>query len=883
MSDHDATVGARPSLPIYDHVDEIVKTIRDHQVVVVEGPTGSGKTTQLPRILLHAGLVPGMIGVTQPRRIAATSVASRIAVEEGVELGEEVGYAIRFDDKSGPKTQIKVMTDGILLMEARTDPLFSAYDIIMVDEAHERTLNIDFTLGLLHRALERRRDLKVIVSSATLKPEVFQRYFGDVVGEVPMLSIEARVFPVEIAHAAPRSGRPDDVVEAAATAVMGIHKRGAPGHVLVFLSGEGMIRSTEEELLRRDKSGRMQILPLFGRLPREEQERVFDDFGDRRKVVLATNIAETSLTIPDVCFVVDSGLAKVPRMQAGTGIQVLAEEGISQASAAQRSGRAGRTAPGKTVRLYSPRDLAMRAEFVDEEISRLDLSDVFLRLIDHGVERVQDFPFPTRPPKSKVRAALRKLEVLGAITPDQKLTEVGRRMVPFPLSPELARMVVEAGDHFPNVLDEVLVVGAFLSGRRPYLFPQDEEAYARAVHKELARREGDAVTDVHTYRLYQKALDKEAFCGRNYLDPDIMAFVEKTHDQLREIARNVLGTEIGSGGPNMSINRAVAAGFADNILMSRGRALVGPGDAKISLHPSSSLFGTWPKFVVAAEIMVSTRAYAHKASVIKPEWIPELNPELARRWRIRGEGRRREQGEAVAEAPDALFLRGVQLPLSIRRGEVRVDIPLTVIPRLQGVGLDELPPGASDWKSRISTGRHHFAQGLPLGVLLELLPVLPLPVAGSPIPQDVPEGAMLELDRNLHTLERFLDRLLLPSIPSRGRRAGWLMLASSGDGVFWYEVNSDILEAADTTLASLREVSASLPPSDGIQDVIEGQYNRIEPIHTAIQGILSQSGDRRRSRSRTRSPGSGNQGKKGPGDRGFRGGGGRKKGRRRKR
>ncbi|MEC9071658.1 MAG: oligonucleotide/oligosaccharide-binding fold domain-containing protein, partial [Myxococcota bacterium] len=502
--------------------------------------------------------------------------------------------------------------------------------------------------------------------------------------------------------------------------------------------------------------------------------------------ILSTNIAETSITIPDVRFVVDTGLAKVPRVQARTGITTLREEGISQASAHQRSGRAGRTSAGEAVRLYGARDLAQRPQFTDEEISRLDLSDVFLRLIDHGVERVETFPFPTRPPAAKVRAALRKLRSLGAIDDDQQLTHIGRRMVPFPLSPQLARMVIEAVDNLPDVVDDVLVVGAFLSGRRPYLFPQDQEHAARAAHRHLAHPLGDAPTDILTYRGWIRAKDPDRYCERNFLDPDTMAFIHKTYTQLRDIAEQ-MNIEIRSGGPPMSVNRAVAAGLPDQLLMAKGRTLIGPGDATISIHPSSSLYGSHERFVVAGELVVSTRTYARWVSVIKREWIAELNPDLAAQWRIRpGKGKGKgEEREEQANLPSELSIRGVTLPVSVRRGEARVEIPIEAVESLKGATPEELPGNSASWKSRVSSGRHRFAQGLPLGTLIELLPLIPLPAPDAKLPRDAPDGAMLEVDRNLHTLERYLPRLMEPCLPGRGKRPGWLTLAASGEGVYW--------------------------------------------------------------------------------------------------
>ena len=836
---HTAALRAEAAnLPIRQHTAALVEAVRQHRVVVVEGPTGCGKTTQLPRILLEAGLAPRLIGVTQPRRIAATSVALRIAAEEGVAIGEEVGYAIRFDDACSERTRIKVMTDGILLQEARTDWLFSAYDIIVVDEAHERTLNIDFVLGLLHEALTRRDDLKVILSSATIQPEVFQRFFGDVAGgDVPLVSIDARTHPVEVQHRPPQSTHPADVAQATADEVLRIHGARKPGAVLVFLSGEAMIRDTAQAIHRGHRGKDMVVLPLFGRLTREEQERVFSSYEGQRKVVLATNIAETSITIADVRYVVDTGLAKVPRVNRRSGLTALREEGISRASAEQRSGRAGRTAPGQAIRLYSARDLARRPQYLDEEITRLDLSDVLLRLVALGVSDVERFPFPTPPPRQGVRAALEKLESLGAIDGDRKLTPTGQKMIPFPLDPTHARMVVEAADRFPDVVWEVAVVGAFLSGRSPYLFPPGEEDPARRAHRNLAHPHGDAMTAVHTFRLWSRADDKAALCERNYLDPDIMAFIAKTHAQLIDIAERQGIAPTGGGAPQ-GVVRCVAAGFAHQFLRADGRVFSGRGDTRIAIHPSSALFGVRAPYVVAAEIVISARAYARQVSTVKPEWIVELAPDLARRWRLGKRGKSARDRQDLADVPEVLRLGEAALPVSVRRGEVRVDVPAEAAHLLAAAPPEELPGKSAAWKGRVSIGRNRFLVGMPLGKLIRLLAVVPLPDPDTRLPRAHFEGALLEADRNLHALEKHLDQLLVPMLPSRGRRAGWLMLVANGAEGYWYEVTTNFGEAVTTTVAALRDLATTVAKDDEIQQRIEPLITHMSGLADDVQAIL---------------------------------------------
>jgi HrpA-like RNA helicase len=810
------------SLPIYDAEEAILEALEHHQVIIIEGPTGCGKTTQLPRILLHAGVTKTRIGITQPRRIAAVSVAGRIAAEEGVALGEEVGYTIRFDDQTGPDTIVRVMTDGILLQEARSDPWFSRYDVIMVDEAHERSVNIDFLLGLLHRAVAKRDDLRVIVSSATLDPELFQRYFSDVAGEVPLITVDARTFPVEIHHRAPETDDTRDVVQAAAREVVRIHKSGREGHILVFMPGEGMIKDTEAAILERHRGQGLIVLPLYGRLTREEQERVFDEFDGQRKVVIATNIAETSITIAGTCFVVDSGLAKVPRVSTRTGIATLREEGISRASAAQRSGRAGRTAPGEVIRLYTRKDLARRPEYTDEEFIRLDLSDVFLRLIDLGVGRVEDFPLPTRPPRGKTRAALDKLMALGAIDEDQRLTQLGHRMVPFPLDPTLARMVVEAADRFPNVVKEVCVVGAVMSGRSPYLFPPEFEDEARRAHQALAHPLGDAVTAVTTYKGWEKADDRERYCAQNYLDPDTMTFIEKTTLQLCSITEQQ-GVTIGSGGDPSGIVRSLAAGFAHRILRGQGRVYTSASDdTRIAIHPASTLFHTRPRFIVAAEIVISRRAYARHVSVLHPEWLADVAPDLARQWRAVPKGRKKtREWVEPATVPAHLKVGRHKLPLRVRRGDILVEIPMEACQALGEATLSSLPAGADKYKARVSNAKYRFFVGMPLGKLMGLLPHVPLPKPKENLQKIGFEGALLEADRDMHTIGRHLQKIGTPMLPSRGKRPGWVMLVGNGADGFWYEVASDFREVIATSLDALRALSNHLGDDEGLRKKVD--------------------------------------------------------------
>jgi ATP-dependent helicase HrpA len=452
-----------PALPVSQRRDEILAAVRDHQVVVVAGETGSGKTTQLPKLCLELGRgVQAMIGHTQPRRLAARTVAERIAAELATPLGGAVGYKVRFTDQVGENTLVKLMTDGILLAEVQHDRLLRQYDTLIVDEAHERSLNVDFLLGYLKRLLPRRPDLKVVVTSATIDPQRLSRHFDD----APVVEVSGRVYPVEVRYrpVVDDAGDADrDQTQAICDAVDELTAEG-PGDILVFLSGEREIRDTADAL-RQQRRRDTEVLPLYARLSAAEQHRVFQPHPGRR-IVLATNVAETSLTVPGIRYVVDPGTARISRYSHRTKVQRLPIEPISQASANQRKGRCGRTADGICIRLYAEQDFLSRPEFTEPEILRTNLASVILQMTSLGLGDVAAFPFVDAPDRRSVKDGVRLLEELGALDPDAKpgrrrLTPLGRQLAQLPVDPRLARMVVEADRH--GCLREVLVVAAALS------------------------------------------------------------------------------------------------------------------------------------------------------------------------------------------------------------------------------------------------------------------------------------------------------------------------------------------------------------------------------------------------------------------------------------
>jgi ATP-dependent helicase HrpA len=468
-------------LPVVARRDGIARAIAENQVIVLTGETGSGKTTQLPKICLELGRgVAGMIGHTQPRRIAARSVAARIAQELQSELGRAVGYKVRFTDHVSPDTYVKLMTDGILLVETQHDRFLNQYDTLIIDEAHERSLNIDFLLGYLKQLLPSRPDLKLIITSATIDPQRFSKHFGD----APMIEVSGRTYPVEVRYRSLEAANEDEedrqMLQGILDAVDELW-RGGPGDVLVFLAGEREIRQTAEALRKHHPPG-VEVLPLYARLGADEQQKIFQPH-QRPRIVLATNVAETSLTVPGIRYVVDPGYARVSRYSARTKVQRLPIERISKASADQRKGRCGRMSDGVCIRLYSGEDYEARTEFTEPEILRTNLASVILQMKAFGLGNVEDFPFLDPPDYRMIRDGYQTLHELAAIDEDNQITETGRLLARLPIDPRIARMVLASRQE--GVLDEVLIIAAALSVQDPRERPLDQQEAADAAHEKF--------------------------------------------------------------------------------------------------------------------------------------------------------------------------------------------------------------------------------------------------------------------------------------------------------------------------------------------------------------------------------------------------------------
>ena len=627
------------SLPVYEQKQRILDTLKTNQVIIVQSPTGSGKTTQIPVILHEAGYSDnGIIAVTQPRRIAALSVSEFISKQLGTSYPGLVGYKMRFEDKTDLTTRIKIMTDGILLQEMKLDPMMKKYSVIMVDEAHERSLNIDFVLGLLKRILKVRPDLKIIVSSATMNAEKFSTYFDG----CPIVTIDTITYPVTVIYDPPTIPASTNTLTAEEALLSKISNtidrilyNRTEGDILIFLPGEKAIKDCINKIYRTPYSRKIQIIPLYGRLPKEEQEKVFDPapFG-RKKVIISTNIAETSVTIDGITSVIDSGLAKLNFYSPRTYTSSLIETPVSKASCNQRRGRAGRTQPGTCYRLYPRKDYDTRESYTIEEIFRTDLSEVVLRMAELGITDFETFDFISQPPKEAIRGAVETLRMLKAINPDNTLSSIGNLMVLFPLPPRVSRIIVESILKYPEVMEEVLIASAFLSTHSPFVLPQGEEMDARRAHHTFRDIQGDFVSYVKLYRIYQQQKSREQFCKKNYLDEKVMAEIENIVLQLSDIV-SAQQIPITGGGPMDDYLCCIASGMIQFVCVREGRENFRTLTADhISIHPGSNMFRTDPMYIVAGEIVRTSRMFAMSVSPLTKGMLAKIDPSLEKELNI---------------------------------------------------------------------------------------------------------------------------------------------------------------------------------------------------------------------------------------------------------
>ncbi len=656
----DVVIDYPAELPITAHRDEIVSLIREHQVVIVCGETGSGKSTQLPKLCLEAGLGrSAMIGHTQPRRLAARSIATRLAEEMRSELGRSVGFQIRFGDQTSDETLVKLMTDGILLAETQSDRQLDRYDAIIIDEAHERSLNIDFLLGYLATLRDQRPDLRIIITSATIDAERFAEHFSDDRGPAPIVNVEGRSFPVEIRYLGWEKIQPDERnYDLARHVIAGIESLGSmQGDALVFLPTERDIREVSHHVAGHYKrlglSQRFDLLPLYARLPTAEQQRIFHPSGSKVRIIFATNVAESSLTVPGIRYVIDSGTARMSRYSARSKMQRLPVEPVSRASANQRSGRCGRVGPGICVRLFSREDFESRDAFTTPEIKRTNLASAVLQMKTLGLGSLENFPLLDPPRPELIREGTRTLMELGAIDDRHELTMVGRRLGRLPVDPRVGRILLAAEEH--GVLPEILPIAAALEIQDPRDRPPDQRQAADQAHAQFADPRSDFLSYLRLWRYSElaKAQHSRSKLARvlkqNFLSP---ARMREWHDVYRQL-KDVMLSPSDRGAPPrkigairfvdddaelvdndryQSIHTSLLAGLLYGVAMKGDKTeYTGTGGLKLFLWPGSGVVVTKPKWIVAAELVETTRQYARVAAMIQPQWVEKVAAHIVKR------------------------------------------------------------------------------------------------------------------------------------------------------------------------------------------------------------------------------------------------------------
>ena len=629
-----------PEVPMDAHEQEIREMIRENSSAVIVGETGSGKTTRIPEFLMRE-FPQSRIAITQPRRVAARSVSRFVAERRGQKIGGEVGYQVRFDDQTTEGTMANFMTDGILLRKLQFDPLLDEFDVVMVDEAHERNLNIDFVLGLLknvqnERKKQGKKELKIVVTSATIEKKKFADYFGD----SPTLEVKGRMFPVDVLY---EPAKVFNYQKAAAQKVRDIVVSNDPGDVLIFMPGEDEIRATIKAIEELDIHG-VEAMPLYGAMAPEDQDRIFLK-NKKRKVIVSTNIAETSVTIDGVCHVIDSGLIKQKEFDPVSGIESLVVKQHAKSGCDQRKGRAGRTASGKCHRLFTEQEFEERDKYQKPEILRSDLAHVVLSMKKNGIEDVRNFDFIDKPDQETFSHAIDTLKMLGALDEQEKITELGDIMSELPLKPELARMVIEAGRF--GCVGSVCTIASMMGTSKPvFSRPREKESEADNAHARFKKSGSDFMTLLEVWDEWQASGYNERWARENYLNARQLSEVREIRSQLmKELAKieesdrlNKIGIEnfsVGDqrGSNDESVQKSVVAGLIQHLMVAYGRygyakVLNGGNSDEIFIHPSSSAFHTRPKLMIGAEVVATSKTFARKCQPVKAEWIPEIAPQI---------------------------------------------------------------------------------------------------------------------------------------------------------------------------------------------------------------------------------------------------------------
>ena len=812
-------------LPVYRQKQKILDTLEASQVIVVESPTGSGKTTQIPQILYQAGYArSGVIGVTQPRRIAAISVTEFIARQLNLTVPGTVGYKMRFEDNTDVTTRIKIMTDGILLQEIKADYYLSRYSVLMVDEAHERSLNIDFILGLLKRILSERGEFKVIISSATINAEVFSEYFD----ECPIVKIETRAYPIQLVYDKPD---PEDDYEALmgkiTETVRKIAVQKEPGDVLVFLSGERDIKECIARLSGLRESKRLQLLPLYARLSSRDQQSVFADYRGKRKVIVATNIAETSVTIDGVTYGIDSGRAKLNFYNRRTFTSSLVEVPISRASCNQRRGRSGRTAPGTCYRLYDRRGYESRPLFTQEEIFRTDLSEVVLRMAEIGIQDFENFDFLSPPGQRGILSAVETLKRLEAIDEGRQLTNIGKMMIRFPMLPQHSRIIVEAIHAAPHVIEEVLIASSFLTTKSPFLLPQGEEMAARKAHHNFRDPYGDFISYLKILRAYAGSHDKTAFCRRYYLDFEVMAEIANIKAQLEEIVSE-MGVPVLSGGDVSDYLCAVGKGLIQFVCGRSGRGIYSSATAeKIFIHPGSVMFDEKPDYIVAGEIVKTSRMFARSVSPLQPAWLKRISPRLYESM-VPGAGRGGKTRN-VRDFTNQVKIGTQTFPIVKEKGKKVVVLRWENLKAAMKDFDLSLLPDYKNLRGKILFGRYEIMGGTRMNYLLATVRHVD---PERNVIQRWPRGQYSYPDSSAPLCDGLEQLLCLCSRKKKSRRLGFLALSTDRNGLYWFTSVKAFYNALTDSIASLEKLIDEVAGSGDTEtiDTINAAFRRLSAM-----------------------------------------------------
>ncbi len=833
-------------LPVYEQKERILETLKSNQAIVVQSPTGSGKTTQIPVILYESGYAEaGMIAVTQPRRIAALSVSEFIAKQLHTTYPGLVGYKMRFEDKTDQSTKIKIMTDGILLQELKLDPWLSKYSVVMVDEAHERSLNIDFVLGLLKRILAERPEFKVIVSSATMNAEAFSDYFDG----CPIVTIDTITYPVAMIYDPPAipAGTSTDAASAALIekvcgTVERILDNKQKGGILIFLPGEKIIKDCMGALNHSPFARKIFTLPLYGRLPKDEQENVFKKPpAGRKKIIISTNIAETSVTIADITTVIDSGLAKMNFYNPRTFTSSLTETAVSKASCNQRRGRAGRTCEGTCYRLYPRKDFDTRTLYTTEEIYRTDLSEVVLQMADLGITDFYGFDFISPPGREGIIGAVDTLIMLGALAPDNTLSAIGKMMVAFPLEPRISRIIVEAIMRFPDVLEQALIAASFLSANSPFVLPPGEEMEARKAHHAFRDMHGDFVSYLNIFAAFKSAPNKAKFCQRNYLDERIMLEIENINAQLSDIVSE-MKIPISGKGDLQDYLCCIGAGMIQFVCMRTGRdSYRSITTDRICIHPGSVMFRQDPLYIVAGEIVRTSRMFAMSVSPLTKNVLEKISPSLPEKL-AEGKGAKgskrtlEKQSEEFDKAKDkkkgktekqddskskkdegVIAFGGETFTVKKVKGKKQAILPYESL--LRAVRSEKNTASLAGVKGKIV-----FADGFTLleGEKLSLIVRAANALNLTPLTTEDwgrKENIRIDDANGLAALLRLVPNILRVAVAkAKSREYGFICLFTDGHGTYYFKVSRGFSTAVNESLSSLETLADEKDVSFSAED-----------------------------------------------------------------